>query len=90
MKGYGGPSPHNPSTSRGLSLATRSHSKLMARRFEFDAADDPRVREREIKALRGSWADTPGGGTEDLLAERRRERELEERKAQRRNVGRPR
>jgi len=53
------------------------------------AADEPQARAREIKALRGIWADTPGGGTEDLLAERGRERELEERKAQRWDVGRP-
>jgi hypothetical protein len=41
-----------------------------------------------IKALRGSWADG-GAGTEVLLEERRRERELEERKAENRGVGRP-
>jgi AbrB family looped-hinge helix DNA binding protein len=52
-------------------------------------ADEPDARERDIKALRGAWADMPGGGTEDLIAERRRERELEERKAQRWDVGRP-
>lgn len=45
--------------------------------------DDLRKRARKIEALRGIWADTPGGGTDELLAERRRERELEERKAQR-------
>jgi hypothetical protein len=44
----------------------------------------------DIKALRGIWSANPGGGTEELLEERRRERELEERKAQRRGVGRPR
>ena len=40
-----------------------------------------------IKALRGTWA---GGeaGTDALLAERRKERELEERKAEERGVGR--
>lgn len=53
------------------------------------AADEPRARAREVEALRGAWADTPGGGTEDLLAERRRERELEERKGRRWGVGRP-
>jgi AbrB family looped-hinge helix DNA binding protein len=53
------------------------------------AADEPAARTREIKALRGLWADTSGGGTEELLVERRRERELEERKAQRWGVGRP-
>lgn len=51
--------------------------------------DDPRERARGIEALRGIWADTPGGGTDELVAERRRERELEERKAQRWGVGRP-
>jgi AbrB family looped-hinge helix DNA binding protein len=53
------------------------------------AADEPRVRALEIKALRGTWADTPGG-TNELMEGRRRERELEERKAQRWGVGRPR
>lgn len=52
-------------------------------------ADDPRVRITEIKALRGLWADVPGGGTEDLVTERRRERDLEERKARRWGVARP-
>jgi AbrB family looped-hinge helix DNA binding protein len=51
--------------------------------------DDPERRAREIRALRGVWADTAGGGTADLEAERRAERELEERKAQRWGVGRP-
>lgn len=40
-----------------------------------------------IKALRGIWAEGDGA-TEALIAERRRERELEERKAQGRGVGR--
>ncbi len=53
------------------------------------AADEPQARAREIKALRGIWADTAGGGTDELLEERRKERELEERKAQRWGVGRP-
>jgi antitoxin PrlF len=53
------------------------------------AADEPRARAREIKALRGIWADAKGGGTGELLEERRKERELEERKAQRWGVGRP-
>jgi antitoxin PrlF len=53
------------------------------------AADEPGVRAREIKALRGIWAGTAGGGTDELLEERRKERELEERKAQRWGVGRP-
>lgn len=53
------------------------------------AADEPKARARDIKALRGIWADTPGGGTEDLMAERRSEREREERKAQRWGVARP-
>jgi AbrB family looped-hinge helix DNA binding protein len=51
--------------------------------------DEPETRARDIKALRGAWADTPGGGTAALEKERRRERELEERKAQRWGVGRP-
>jgi AbrB family looped-hinge helix DNA binding protein len=54
------------------------------------AVDDPRAHAREIEALRGAWADMPGGGTENLVAERRRERALEERKAQRWGVGRSR
>lgn len=54
------------------------------------AADEPQSRARDIRALRGIWADVPGGGTEDLMAERRAERELEERKAQRWGVARPR
>jgi antitoxin PrlF len=40
-----------------------------------------------IKALRGIWS-PEGTGTQALEAERRRERELEERKAQGRGVGR--
>ncbi|HEX2708977.1 MAG TPA: AbrB/MazE/SpoVT family DNA-binding domain-containing protein [Solirubrobacterales bacterium] len=52
--------------------------------------DDPAQLTRDIKALRGIWADTAGGGTDELLEERRSERELEERKAQRQGVGRPR
>ena len=52
------------------------------------AADDSYVRAQEIEALRGIWADMPGG-TDALMEERRRERELEERKAQRWGVGRP-
>ena len=53
------------------------------------AADEPQARAREIKALRGIWAGTAGGGTNELLEERRKERELEERKAQRWGVGSP-
>ena len=51
--------------------------------------DDPEKRAREIRALRGAWSDTAGGGTTDLMEERRKDRELEERKAQRWGVGRP-
>lgn len=50
--------------------------------------DDPVARAREIEALRGAWADTSGGGTDDLLKDRREEREAEELKAQRWGVGR--
>jgi AbrB family looped-hinge helix DNA binding protein len=53
-------------------------------------ADEPEARERDIKSLRGIWKDAPGGGTAALEEERRKERELEERKAQRRGVGSPR
>lgn len=60
-------------------------SEVRVRRVE----DDPERRAAEITALRGIWADA-GGGTEELLEERRRERELEERKAQRWGVGRSR
>ena len=56
--------------------------------FEPDGAEvrvrrvetDPAHRAQELKSLRGIWADVPGGGTEELLEERHRERELEERK----------
>jgi AbrB family looped-hinge helix DNA binding protein len=51
-------------------------------------ADDAKVRAADIKSLRGSWSGT-GGGTDALMDERRRERELEELKAQRHGVGRP-
>jgi antitoxin PrlF len=57
--------------------------------FEADGADvrvrrvenDPAHLTEAVTALRGAWADVSGGGTEELLEERRRERELEERKA---------
>ena len=52
--------------------------------------DDRAKRGEEVKSLRGIWADIPGSSAEELLKERRRERELEERKAQRWGVGRPR
>lgn len=66
--------------------------------FEPDGADvrirrlvaEEAQRAAAIRALRGIWADTPGGGTAALEAERREEREREERKAQRWGVGRPR
>jgi AbrB family looped-hinge helix DNA binding protein len=51
--------------------------------------DDAEARGEEIKALRGLWADAPGGGTAALEEERRKERELEEQKAQGWGVGRP-
>jgi AbrB family looped-hinge helix DNA binding protein len=53
--------------------------------------EDDRTRRSEgVKALRGIWADAPVGGTDELVEERRREREVEERKAQRWGVGRSR
>lgn len=52
--------------------------------------DDRTMRTEGVKRLRGLWANTPGSGPDDLLKERRRERELEERKAQGQGVGRPR
>jgi len=51
-------------------------------------ADDPASRTRDIKALRGAWADS-GKGTDALLSERRAEQGREERKAHRWGVGRP-
>lgn len=45
-------------------------------------ADEPEQRRKRIEALRGVWADIPGLSTADLEAERRAEREREERKAQ--------
>ena len=51
--------------------------------------DDPKRRADEIRTLRGIWAGV-GGGTKELLEERRRERDAEERKAQRWGVDRPR
>jgi antitoxin PrlF len=41
----------------------------------------------QIKALRGVWSGD-GGGTDELVTERRRERELEERKDRGRDIGR--
>lgn len=52
-------------------------------------ADDADERTKDIRALRGAWAGVAGVGTDDLLAERREEREREERKAQGWGVGRP-
>lgn len=43
--------------------------------------DDPDTHRERIEGLRGIWAGIPGLDTEDLLALRREERELEERKA---------
>jgi hypothetical protein len=45
-------------------------------------ADDPGERRERIEALRGALAGIPGLSTQDLEIERRKERELEERKAQ--------
>jgi AbrB family looped-hinge helix DNA binding protein len=50
-------------------------------------ADVATQQQTQIKALRGVWAGD-GAGTDALVAERRREREVEERKAQGRGVGR--
>lgn len=50
-------------------------------------ADVDANRADRIKALRGIWSDEDNG-TDALLAERRKERELEERMAQERGVGR--
>jgi antitoxin PrlF len=52
--------------------------------------DDRAQRTEGVRALRGIWAGTAGGGTDELLEERHRERDLEERKAERQGVGRPR
>lgn len=53
--------------------------EVQVRRVE----DDREARIRRIDALRGVLKDVPGLSTDDLLAERRAEREREERKAQR-------
>ena len=45
-------------------------------------ADDPEQRRKRIEALQGAWAGIRGLSTADLEAERREEREREERKAQ--------
>jgi AbrB family looped-hinge helix DNA binding protein len=47
----------------------------------------PRAHVERIKALRGSWTDA-GSGTDALLVERHAERDREERKAKRHDVGR--
>lgn len=51
-------------------------AEVRVRRVEVDLAH----RADAVRALRGIWADPPGGGTEELLSERRREREREERR----------
>ena len=61
-------------------------SEVRVRRVE----NDPAQLARDVRSLRGLWADTPGGGTDDFMAARREERELEERKAERQGVGRSR
>ena len=53
------------------------------------ADQDPRTRATKIRGLRGRWSDRSIGGTAALERERRREREAEERRAQRWAVGRP-
>jgi antitoxin PrlF len=58
-------------------------SEVRVRRVE----DDPAQLANDVKALRGIWSGTAGGGPDELLEERRRERELEERKAKRQGVG---
>jgi AbrB family looped-hinge helix DNA binding protein len=45
--------------------------------------DDRDARGQRIEALQGAWAGIPGLGTDALLALRREERELEERRARR-------
>jgi len=62
-----------------------SGSEVRVRRVN----DDPKNRANEIRGLRGIWAEA-GGGTKELLEERRRERDVEDRKAQRWGVDRPR
>ena len=57
--------------------------EVRIRRAEDAAAN----RADRIRVLRGVWAGE-GAGTGALLAERRKERELEERRAERRGVGR--
>src|SRR4051794_23826152 len=54
-------------------------SEVRVRRVE----DDRVQLASDVQSLRGIWSGTPGGGTDELLEERRRERELEERKAMR-------
>jgi AbrB family looped-hinge helix DNA binding protein len=44
--------------------------------------DDPEQRGRAVQALRGAWKDAPGATVEDLLEERRREREREDRRVE--------
>jgi antitoxin PrlF len=61
-------------------------SEVRVRRVE----DDQAQLASDVKSLRGIWSGTAGGGPGELLEERRRERELEERKAKRQGVGRSR
>ncbi len=51
------------------------------------AEDAETTQKDRIRSLRGIWSGG-GSGTDALLAERRRERELEERKARNRGLGR--